>query len=92
MNDDVIMRMPLSIGPMTAEELRDTLTTNIYMHNNDCLCDNPWTEIKGIETESETKIDWGALSEIINRAVREAIQEDSTFITPEIEKYRIKYR
>lgn len=91
MNDDVIMRMPLSIGPMTAEELRDTLTTNIYMHNDDCLCENPWT-IKGIEAEQENKIDWDALSEIINRAVREAIHEDSALATPKIEKYHIKHR
>ncbi len=91
MNDDVIMRMPLSIGPMTAEELRDTLTTNIYMHNDDCLCENPWT-VKGIEAEQENKIDWDALSEIINRAVREAIQEENALVTPKIEKYHIKHR
>ena len=94
MNDDVMMKMPLSynsLGIDTANDLRDTLATSIFVRNDDCLCENPWT-VKGIETEQETKIDWGGLSEIINRAVREAIQGDSTFITPKIEKYHIKHR
>lgn len=96
MNDDIMMKMPLSynsLGIDTANDLRDALATNIYMHNDDCLCENPWT-VKGIEAEPETKIDidWGALSEIINRAVREAIQEDSALATTKIEKYHIKHR
>ena len=96
MNDDIMLKMPLSynsLGIDTANDLRDALATSIYMHNDDCLCENPWT-VKGIEAEQETKIgiDWGALSEIINRAVREAIQEENALVTPEIEKYHIKHR
>lgn len=93
MNDDVMLKMPLSYNPLridTANDLRDALATNIYMNDN-CLCENPWT-IKGIEAEPEIKIDGDTLSEIINRAVREAIQEENALVTPKIEKYHIKHK
>ena len=94
MNDDIMLKMPLSynsLGIDTANDLRDALATSIYMHNDDCLCENPWT-VKGVETESEAKIDWSGLSEIISRVVREAIKEENLLVTPEIEKYHIKHR
>ena len=94
MNDDVMMKMPLSYNPLridTANDLRDALATSIYIHHDDCLCENPWT-IRGIDAEPEIKIDGDTLSEIINRAVREAIQEENTLISPKIEKYHIKHK
>ena len=94
MNDDVMMKMPLSYNPLridTANDLRDALATSIYIHNDDCLCENPWS-IKGIEAEPEIKIDGDTLSDIINRAVREAIQEENAVATPKIEKYHIKHK
>lgn len=90
MNDDVMMRMPLSFEPITANDLRDALTTNIYANDN-YLCENPWT-IRGIEAEPEIKIDGNTLSEIIRKAVQEAIQEENMLATPKIEKYHIKHK
>lgn len=93
MNDDVMLKMPLSYNPLridTANDLRDALAMNIYANDN-CLCENPWT-IRGIEAEPEIKIDGDTLSEIINRAVREAIQEENAVATPKIEKYHIKHK
>ena len=48
MNDDVMLKMPLSYNPLridTANDLRDALATSIYIHNDDCLCENPWSVI-----------------------------------------------
>ena len=92
MNDDVIMRTPPSYEPLTAEELRNALTTNACSAA-DYLCDNPWSVIDGDDdVETRISLDGDALSEIIMKAIREAIQEENSLVTPEIEKYHIKHR
>lgn len=96
MNDDVMLKMPLSYNPLridTANDLRDALATSIYMHNDDCLCENPWSVIgSDDDVEAGISIKGETLSEIIKRAVEEAIKEENTPMAPKIEKYHIKHK
>ena len=81
----------MSYAAVTAANLSDVSDATSYI-GNDYLCENPWS-IKGIETVPGIEIDKDSrLSEIISRAVREAIKEENMLVTPEIEKYHIKHR
>lgn len=92
MNDDVMLKMPLSYNPITAEELRSALTTNVY-RTEDYLCSNPWSVIgSDDDVEAGVSIKGETLSEIIKRAVEEAIKGENTPTAPKIEKYHIKHK
>lgn len=76
--------------PMSYNSIVGTLCVDSPI-NNDYLCENPWP-IRGIEAEPWSEVGNDSLSDIISRAVREAIKEDNLQVTPKIEKYHIKHR